>query len=196
MVMVTEKVTDRIRTVLEMFFIQKNHFDLNGSSYDLILVEPKEGSKVYLTISASFFDRQSKTESTKEVLIFFKQNMKTNEYLSISTINILNSQDSFVKNINFIFSQVNEDILIQDYTVGGRYIEYGYLIHSKILEKLFIGQTAHIQLKGKFETIPAGIKRIDEKYNIVYYTGKGLRNIFSNSDQTQEQKELSDFLKL
>ena len=121
--------------------------------------------------------------------------MTLNEYLSISTVDILSTQDNFVKNINFMFSQVSEDISIDDITVGGRYIDFGYLIHSKILEKLVAGRAVHFQIKSQYGDIPAGIKSIDENFDVLYYTGKGLREIYPNFEQTIEQKENAEFLK-
>lgn len=68
-------------------------------------------------------------------------------------------------------------------------------MEKNIRELIIIGEAKHVTLLGEKNSIPMGFKRIEDDY-IYYYTGKGLREIFNNSDMNEEQKMKAKKLEL
>ena len=181
---------------LEKYLIKKNNYNLLGHTYDLILLIPSDkyfsDTKYSLIISLKQLNNFNQKDVIKELLLFIKENLNEEEYAAITRINILHSEDSFVKNLNYMFAHREEVIEIEGITVGGMPIEFAYLVKSLILDKLIEGRALKLEfINGK--SINAGIIRIEKDFNVVYYTGKGLREIWK-PDMTEEERVNAEFL--
>ena len=171
---------------LEKYLIRKNGFSLLGESYDLILLVPSDkyvsDSRYSLIISAKKFDNLRKKEVISELLHNFKEFLEFDEYNSISRINIVHSEDPFVKNLKFLYLFRDEVIEVNNVLVGGVDIDFGYLIKSFLLEKLVENHRVVLEIAGRMgittriETI---VRRIDHNYDVIFYTQKGLDAIGS-----------------
>src|SRR5579872_5347011 len=106
--MVETLVINKIVKELEKYFIKKSRFVLSGEKYELILFEPVEKydpqSKFSLFLSAKKFDNLNQKETIRDLFTFFKETLSHSEYNTISRISIINSNDPFVKNINYVFA--------------------------------------------------------------------------------------------
>src|ERR1700722_1371320 len=95
----------KILKELEKYFIRKNNYRLSGDNYDLILFVPSDKysseSKLSLIISAQIFNNFNQKEVIWELLNEFKKTLESEEYNSITRLNIIHSEDPFVKNLKF-----------------------------------------------------------------------------------------------
>lgn len=187
------KFIEKTLTQLEKFLIKKNNFHLLGYSYDLILFVPTDyfalETKFSLLISANKLNHLNQKETIRELFLNFKEALTDDEYNSISRISILHSEDSFVKNLKFVFNIREKIFEINNLTIGGVQLEHAYFIKSLILDKMIENNALQMQIinkKGQNMLIPAGIIRIEPNFNVIYYTGKGLRELF-NTDRLSEQ---------
>lgn len=124
-----------------------------------------------------------------DLLIHFKEYLNPAEYNLISRINIVQSSDPLVKNLGLLFSFREALIEIREVQIGGLKIDLGYLAKSLILDKLIEGQAVTLVLRDGHQ-INAGIKRIESNFNLVYYTGKGLREIWGTDASPEETRTL------
>lgn len=189
---------------LERFLLKKVNFSMSRANYDLILVVPSDEidthRKYSLILSSKNFDTQTQKELIIEILDFLKKSLTDNEYQSISRINIIKSNEPLVNNINFIFTQRTHAIEISNIKVGGIQIDEAILLKSLVLDKLKSNYaTTFILTDGS--TINAGIEKIRPNYDVLIYTGKGLREMFKPSMNAQEavnadklKKESEEFL--
>src|SRR5437899_1326591 len=101
---------------LEKYLIRKNNFRLLGDTYDLILFVPSDkylsDAKYSLMLSAMKLNNLYQKDVIKELLNDFKAILKFEEYNSISRLNIIHSEDPFVKNLKFAFAIRTEVIEI------------------------------------------------------------------------------------
>jgi len=198
--MVENKFINTIIKRLEKYLIKKNNFHLMGDNYDLILLVPSykysSENKYSLIISSKLLNTYNQKDIIIELLSDFKEVLSFDEYNAISRLNIIHSEDSFVKNLknNFIFSE--NIIEINNIIVGGVTIEFAYLLKSLLLDKLIDGKALKldIEVDNKNETINAGIIRIEKNFDVVFYTGKGLHDIFK-PNMTEAEKNISNSLK-
>lgn len=186
--------TDYLQKVvreLELFLIELCGFRFDGSHYSMILFIPllrKSGQYKYnLILSSVVFDRYSTKEIISEIFKFLSKKLSSEEANKIESIVIANSNSPFVKNLNFLNPIKSGITEYNDLEVGSVKIHRGILIYSNLLQKLKENNAIHVELRdGKL--ISMGIKRINKNLNIVFYTGKGLRELFSNN-RTEEEKE-------
>ena len=198
--MVKTNLIDKILKRLEKYIIRKNDFHLVGDNFDLVLFVPSDkylsDTKYSLLISAKKLDNFKQKEVIKDLLTDFKEALNPDEYNAISRLNILHSEDPLVKNLKFVFAYRQPIIEINDIPVGGVNIDYAFLARSLTLDKLIENHALILEIKNsdnQIETINAGIIRIDNNYDVVYYTGQGLREILK--PKNDEQKAKSAMLK-
>ncbi len=209
--MVNNNIFNSVTKRLEFYLIKKNNFKLTGQNYDLILFIPLnsvyDSSKYSLIISSKLLNKLNQKTMIEELLFDLSKNLSREEYLSINRINIIHSNSSFVKNMNFTISQRERLFKLNDFSIGEENISTAYLIKSLVLDKLIQGNTVTMEVlpdkKNPYifepSRINAGIKRIDKNFNVIYYTVRGLKTIFPrdrNSDKFSEQlkKESEKYL--
>jgi hypothetical protein len=187
----------KILKQLEKYFIRKSNFRLLGSTYDLILFIPSDkylsDAKYSLMVSSKIFNTQNQKDVIKELLIDFKEHLEFDEYNTISRINILHTEDTFVKNINFVFSYRHPVTEISNMPIGGIKIDYAFFVKSLVLDKLIENNAVVIQLSDG-RTMNVGIIRMEQNFNVVLYTAKGLRDIFK-TDMTIQERDRANSLK-
>lgn len=188
------KFIEKVLNQLEKFLIKKNNFHLLGYSYDLILFIPSDNfvseTKFSLLISADKLNHLNQRDVIRELLLNFKETLTSDEYNSISRINILHSEDPFVKNLKFVINIREKIFEINNLIIGGVQIDHGYFIKSLILDKIIESNALNMQIlnkDGQTMIIPAGIIRIKSNFDVIFYTGKGLREFF-NSNIVSEEK--------
>lgn len=197
--MVTESIlTDKVLRSLEKFIIAKSGFRLIGENkYNLVLLIPSDRfdfeTKHSLIVSSKSFDHLDSTALIRELLLFLKTSLTTNEYKAISRISIIRSTDSFVKAFGSFMFQSKPIIEIQDVVIGGITIDYGFVLNST-LEKLVENRAVTI-IDVSGNSLNAGIKGIDHNFNILYYTEKGLREMWRNTEMSEEERENAKKLK-
>jgi hypothetical protein len=196
--MVMENIMYNIRTALEMYLIKASDFKLRGDNYALMLFTPTDmgnpNTKYKITISAILFDKVDTDIIGNDILFQLREFLKKNrEFLYISHIEVLNSNGPFVKNMNAVFPFKSDVLEIGDTVIGGISVPYSFLCFSLKLETLREGSAIHF-INTSDEIISAGIINIDHSYNIYYYTGKGLREIWGQN-MTDIQKETAKILK-
>jgi|GEM_PF-1701798 hypothetical protein len=186
---------------LEKFLIEKNGFQLSGETYDLILLIPSDrystDIKYSLVVSAKTLNHFHQKEVIKALLTYFKETLDNNEYNSITRINVINTEDPLVKNLKMMFGFREEAFELNDITIAGIRINFAYLIKSLILDKLIEGRALKLQImdpEGNISDISAGIIRIERDFSIVYYTGKGLRELWK-PDMSNEEKKHAQAIK-
>ena len=194
MVETTSTYIHKILGQLEKFLIWKNGFHLLGKTYDLILLIPSEryssDAKYSLMISAKSLDNYHQKDIIKEIFTVFKNTLEVDEFNSIARINVIHSEDSFVRNLKQMFGFREEIFELNSITVGGVHIEFAYLVKSLVLDKLVEKRAVTLEVidsEGSINQISAGVKRINEDFFLVYYTGKGLRELFGQEMTAQEK---------
>jgi len=199
--MVDFKLIRTILKLLEKYLIKKNNFRLLGSNYDLILFVPSDkylsDAKYSLIISANSLNKLNQKDVILELLNDFKRVLKFDEYNSISRLNIIHSDDPFVKNLKMVFAFREEIIEIKEIPIGGVSIDYAFLVKSLVLDQLIENNALTVEVNtGNIQTdiINMGVIRIESNFDVVYYTGKGLREIW-NPKMSDEQKEIAVQLK-
>jgi hypothetical protein len=191
-----EKVVKR----LERYLIQKNGFRLQGLKYDLILFSTIDRyflpDRYSLMLSSAVLDHSSLWDVAFELFSDMKKVLSGEEYLAVSNINVIHSDDPFVKKISRLYGSREPLVEIRDEIIAGTEIEFAYLVNSSLLGKLVEGKAlaAEILCGDSVSTINMGIIRIESNFDVVYYTGKGLREIF-RPELTGDEKEHADFLK-
>lgn len=200
--MVTTTLVDSVLKGLEKNLVKMNDFRLLGENYDLILFIPSEkytsGAKYSLVLSYKGFNKLSQREAIKSILNTLKESLRNEEYNEISRINLIHSEDAFVKNLKYMFNLRESVMEINNVVVGGINIEYGFLMKPLILDKLVEGRALVLEVLDEnnlLQTINAGIIRIEKNFDVVYYTGKGLREIWGTAQKTQEEKDVAENLK-
>jgi hypothetical protein len=193
-----------IRTILkrlEKYLIKRNNFHLLGDTFDLILFVPSDkylsDAKYSLMVSAKSLNTLHQKDVIIDLLNDFKGVLKFDEYNAISRLNIIHSDDPFVKNLKLVFGFREEITEINEIPVGGVKIDYAFLVKSLVLDKLVEGRALIVEIKtenDQYETINMGVIRIETNFDIVYYTGKGIREMYK-PEMTDEQKEIAEQLK-
>jgi hypothetical protein len=199
--MVETKFIHTVLKQLEKYLVRKNNFHLLGDTYDLILFVPSDkylsDAKYSLLISARKLNKLHQKDVIKELLNDFKEVLKFDEYNSISRLNIINSEDPFVRNLKMVFAFREEVIEINEIPVGGVRLDFAFLVKSLVLDKLVENKALVLEVKtkdNKVDAINAGIIRIENNFDVVHYTGKGLREIWK-PDMTDEQRKDAAILK-
>lgn len=199
--MVETKFIHTVLKRLEKYLVRKNDFQLNGENYDMILFIPSDryqsNNKFSLLISYNRLNNLNQKDVIKELLTDFKEVLRFEEYNSISRLNIIHSEDPFVKNLKFVFAFREQIFEINDIPIGGVQIDFAYLVKSLVLDKLVSNRTLTLEIlaaDNSRQTINAGIIRIEQNFDVVYYTGKGLREIWKQ-DMTDKDKENAEYLK-
>ncbi|HEX7869467.1 MAG TPA: hypothetical protein VF455_05070 [Chryseobacterium sp.] len=200
--MVAAKIINTVLKRLEKYLVRKNDFLLNGQTYDMILFVPTDkylsDAKYSLLISSKHLNNLNQKEVIKELLNDFKEILKFEEYNSISRLNIIHSEDPLVKNLKFVFGFRESIIEINNTLVGGVQIDYALLVKSLVLDKLVKGKALILEVLNQEnirQSINVGVIRMEKNFDIVYYTGKGLREIWK-TDMTDEEKQIAENLKL
>ncbi len=182
--MVETKFIHTILKRLEKYLIRRNNFNLLGDTFDLILFVPSDkylsDAKYSLIVSAKALNTLHQKEVIRELLNDFKTVLKFDEYNAISRLNIIHTEDPFVKNLKFIFGIRNEIIEINEFIVGGVKIDNAFLVKSLVLDKLIEHHALTVEIKtenNQSETINMGVIRIENNFDVVYFTGKGLREM-------------------
>ena len=193
--MVKTKLIHTVLKRLEKYLIRKNNFQLLGDNYDLILFVPSDNylsdTRYSLMISAKKLNGVNQKDVIKELLSDFKGILGFDEYNSISRLNVLHSEDPFVKNFKAVFAFREEIIEIKEITIGGVRIDFAYLVKSLVLDKLIEDRALFLTTKNQnneISEINAGIIRIEKNFDVLYYNGNGLREIWKPV-MTEEQKK-------
>jgi hypothetical protein len=187
------KFINKVLRTLEKYLLKKNDFQLTGENYDLILVTPidkyRADTKYALLISAKRFNNLRQKEVIKDLLTYFKEAVEPNMYSNISRINIIHSEDPIVKNLKFAFPYRQEILEINNIYIGEANIDYAFLVKSLLLDTLIENRAVTLEIlnHGKIGIINAGILMINSNYEIVYFTGKGLREM-CKPDMTDVEK--------
>jgi len=195
--MVTQIFSNKLVRVLEKFIIRKSNFRLIGNNYELILLVPNETSSFdrmfSLILSSKILDKLSVKEIVSNLLVDLQKELTINEYNLISRINIIDSSDSLVKNLKTIFSFNESVIYIKDIQVGMTNIESAYLLKSILLSDLIENGIKDVELiNGDKKKII--IRRIDSSYNLICYSEKAIKEIWTHSDDIESSKK-ADFIK-
>lgn len=186
--MVNNIIFSKIENRLEKFLIYKNEFKLTGDNYELVLFIPNESSfsqsNYTLLLSAKKLNALSQRDILMQLLSNFHDNLEPIYYNAISRINIINTNDSFVKNLKFIFPVKNHMIEINDIAVGGVNIEHGILIKPSILDKLIEGKILVLEIKSSegAKFLKALIVKINQSFEVVYLTDLGINELKFNLD--------------
>lgn len=194
--MVVTKFIHTILKRLERYLIRLNNFQLNGRSYDLILIVPSDkyryDSKYSLILSAEHLNTLNQREVIHDLLNDFKNTLQPEEYSALSRINILNTNDPFVKNLKLVFGFREEIIEINEIPVGEISIDFAFLVKSLVLDKLIANRAvvAEIETENHIsQTINMGPIKVEPNYDVVYYTPQGLRKISTpNKTDTNEME--------
>lgn len=186
--MVANLTISKILRFFEKYLIAHTDYQL-GINYDLMLLIPEHSTyqaKYSWVISSKVLDDISQKDFIADVLDKLRKILSREEYLSIARVNKLNSQDSLIKDVNFLYPFDQEITEINDPQIRDIYqIERGILLRSRILNKIKSGRATTITLTdGK--RINAGIISIDNKFFIKHWTGKGLRELFAPDRNEQE----------
>jgi hypothetical protein len=198
--MVRMKFINKVLKSLEKYLLKKNNFHLTGENYDLILFTPvdkyRADTKYSLLISAKLFNNLQQKEVIKDLLTYFKEVLESDEYSTISRLNIVNSEDPFVKNMKFTFPFRQEILEINNIYIGEANIDYAFLVKSLLLDTLIEGRAVTLEIlnHGKIGIINAGILMVNSNYEIVYFTGKGLREMWK-PDMTDMEKANAEKLR-
>ena len=195
--MVEQIVVNSIVKELEKFLIKKSNYRLKGESYDLILLVPTDkyslDNKFSLYISSVVLNKFSQKEIIMELLTDFKNYLTIKDYTALNRINLLNTQEPFVRNMNLIYSIREKIIQLNEIRIGDVILDFAFLLRSLVLDKLIVNHAVLIELDDG-QKINAGIKRIEPNFDIVHYTGKGLREMWKPNLSGQELKQ-ADYLK-
>jgi len=205
--MVDTQLIVRTLKVLERYLIRKNNFHLNGDNYDMILFIPSDNSfdaKFSLMVSAKCLNLFNQKEVIRDLLSFFQSELDQNDYNAISRINVIHSEDSLVKNLKFAYRFDASIIEINNLQIGGIHIDFAFYVKSLLLGKLIENRALLVEIRTEnngTQVINLGLKNIDDKFDVIYYTGKGLREIWSanlNDEQIKLARSLNskseDFL--
>lgn len=199
--MVENQLIHAVLKQLEKYIVRKNNFQLIGETYDLILFVPSDkyqsNNKFSLLISYRKLDHLNQKDVIKEILTDFKEDLRLEEYNSISRLNIVHSEDNLVKNLKFIFAFREQIFEIKDILIGGVQIDFAFLVKSLVIDKLIPNRALILEILTKEnlkQTIDAGVLRIERNFDIIYYTGKGLKEIWKH-DMTETETEKAEFLK-
>jgi hypothetical protein len=199
--MVEKKFMHTVLKSLEKYLVKKNNFQLIGETYDLILFIPSDRfqshNKFSLLISYNRLNNLNQKDVIKDLLNYFKEDLGFEEYNSISRLNILHSEDSFVKNLKLVFAFKEQIFELKDIPIGGVQIDFAYLVKSLVLDKLISNSALKLEVvteNSMSQIINAGIIRIEQNFDVVYYTSKGLREIWK-ADMTETEKENAEYLK-
>ncbi|MDZ4679408.1 MAG: hypothetical protein SH848_10840 [Saprospiraceae bacterium] len=200
--MVETNLTHKVLKELEKFLIRANAYLLAGESYDLILLVPSDkylsDAKYSLIISARKLNALRQRDVIKEMLSAFKEALEFDEYNSISRINIVHTDDPFVKNLKHLIATSQEEIMeLVDVNVGGVTIDFAYLVKSMVLERLAFNRAVTLDViddNGLINRKLAGVIRIDKNFDVVHYTGKGLGEIWK-PEMTAEEKAHAENIK-
>lgn len=199
--MVEAKFIQTVLKRLEKYLIRKNNFHLNGDTFDLILFVPTDkyvsDAKYSLIISAKCLNTFPQKEVIRELLYDFKGILKFDEYNAISRLNIIHSDDPIVKNLKLVFGLRENIIEINKIPIGGIRIDYALLVKSLVLDRLIENTVLIVEIKNENdqrEIINMGVIRIEENFDVVYYTGMGLREIYK-PDMTYEEQIIAEKLK-
>lgn len=179
--MVNNTFTQKLIKLLEKYLIEKNNFQLNGNTYDLILLVPwdrfSSNGKFSLLLSAKILDKYNEKDLIREMFGIFLNNISSEEYSLISRISIIHSNDSFVKNLKSVFAFREQVVEINQFLIGGVEIDFAILLKSLVLDRLKKGSIYQISLKNKnniIERINTGIIKIGEDFSTFILTRKGL----------------------
>lgn len=194
--MVANLAISKTLRFFEKYLIEYAGYQL-GVNYDLILLIPEYstyGAKYSWLISAQLLDDINQRDFIQDVLGKLKQSLSQEEYLSIARVNKLNSANSLIKDINFLYPFDQEITEINDSQIRDTYqIERAILLRSRILSKIRFPKAVTITLiDGK--RINAGIISIDENFIIKHWTGKGLRELFA-PDRSKEEVKIGEEIK-
>lgn len=199
--MVDKIIIHTVLKRLEKYLVKKNNFQLSGETYDLILFIPSDryqsNNKFSLLISFNKLNNLNQKDVIKELLTDFKDVLKFEEYNAISRLNIVHSEDPFVKNLKFVFAFREQILEINDIPIGGVQIDFAYLVKSLVLDKLIPNRALKMEILNEDnvrQTVNAGIIKIEKTFDVLYYTGKGLREMWK-PDMTDVEKDKAENLK-
>ncbi len=193
--MVDSAYISKVVRALEHYFIYKNGFSFDGSTYELILFTPSHRGEVHskyeLYLSAAEFDKYPRKEITTDIFYWLKDVLDAEEFQKIRSIVVPYSTWPIVKKLNFLMPTRDGIREIDNVLVGDFLIDYGILVYSNLLKKLKSGSAITAKLKDR-RVINMGIDKIDKNMNISFYTGKGLRELFHTKKSGKEKKKLEE----
>lgn len=178
----------KVLKLLEVYILKKNGFSLVGhNDYELILFVPSDSHTTdchfSLMLSAVRFDNASQRDVIQHLLHYLKSSLNVTDYHCISRINIIHSQDPFVKKIKNAFASRLETIEINKYDIGGGIgINHAFMVKSLILDRLIPEKVLTLEIRKDADdiaTIQASIVRIEKDLVVYYYTDKGIREIYN-----------------
>ncbi len=150
--MVTVDFHQKLVRNLEKYLVRETGFKLTGRGYDLILFIPIDStsfdSKSTLIISAKLLDDKRERTIIQHILTSFKSILNFAEFSLISSLQVVNSNSTLVKNMDFAFPfQRREDIEYEvNTTIGGIPLYGARLVRSSVLANLITGKRCRIKL--------------------------------------------------
>jgi hypothetical protein len=174
------KAINKVTRILEAYFIHKNGYRLSGASYDLILLIPAESSgvvKYSWIISSRLFLVMPETTIVSELFTMIKGALSSEEFATIARINVIQYNNPFVRNVNFVVPGDSEMVQFNNQNIGGVDLNQAILIRSNFLKKAKEGSAVTFVVTNN-RKVNAGIISIDKKFKIKHYTRKGLDEIF------------------
>jgi hypothetical protein len=178
--MVISNNISKVLSLLEKYYLEKTDFQLNGNSYDMIMVTPEQSnieSNKWI-ISAKYFDNSEKPNLISDILEYFQRNLGPTDYLSVSSLIVLNSSLAFIQNIKFMFPFNNPVFELSNISIGGVDIDHAYIIHSRKLEKLEVEKEVYVnhKIEGSIKIRPISL---DRQWNLKCYTERGINQLHS-----------------
>ncbi len=175
--MVINPTISKVLRRLERYFLSINNFSLDGKSYDLMLVIPSISSleeRYTWILSYSKLNSLDTQKITVEIFTDLRSSLSAKEYRTLESIQILNTETPFVKNVNFMFPFKQNTIELNDIAISGLQVNQGLILRSQLLQNLKRFKEITIYLE-------TGIRKImpismDKDFNIMHFTERGLQN--------------------
>jgi hypothetical protein len=176
----SDTIIRKIIKELDRYFIKLEDFSLKGASYDIILSIPEPSAyleKYRWVISAEVLNNKHEREVISDLLVQFKKVLNESEYASIAQINVLNSNNPLVRNLNFMFPY-KRDVELTNIAVGGVQIEHGFILRSNFLDNVIEGHAITILHKDQ-GLMNVGVIEMKQDFTLKCWTAKALRELFN-----------------
>lgn len=188
----------KVRKALEAFYIRENDYNIDGSTFSIILfiplVQHGDGFKYNLILSAQKLDSYPKKQIIIKVFSWFSSQLTKAEQAKIESLIILSSDAPFVRQVEML-NPLNEELKeIRSIELADVEIDYGILVSSPLLEKAQPNR-AIIAILDNGMSLNMGVDQIDENFRISFYTGKALREMFAYNNLDDSERQNAEKLK-
>lgn len=186
--MVMNNALNKIIQRLENYFIQLCDFRLTGETFDLLLLLPVESSytsKFSLLISSKYLNGRSPKQTIGDLYHDFKASLSAQEYVSISNITVMDSNNALVKHLKTMFPFPENIVELTNMTIGGTEIEKAFILRMPMLALLKKGNIVHIRddSGGSFS---GRLLSMDNNFNLKYKPIHPLSGQAGWNDMTDE----------